>query len=270
MYIESERNDILNRITADLRNREEVLSVILVGSGAVGFRDKLSDLDLAVLIDGSADINSVFAKTKEDVSSICNIVTGLDMPGNNLQVFLLENYLEIDVGYYTSDTLYARRKNYKVVFDITGMAEKLMSDSWEKMKDINRGTAGTDDMKRLIEYIDSELWYNVIHCVSAFCRNNRYRCFYELNDIRNFAIDLTAKRNNVESKKHRDIELLGDEDKARIDELFIYPKSNAELKDTLIKAIDLIYENLDHFKVTEGAKYTISKEFLIRYAEENL
>ena len=64
--------------------------------------------------------------------------------------------------------------------------------------------------------------------------------------------------------------MLGDEDKARIDELFIYPKSNAELKDTLIKAIDLIYENLDHFKVTEGAKYTISKEFLIRYAEENL
>ena len=70
------------------------------------------------------------------------------------------------------------------------------------------------------------------------------RCFYELNDIRNFAIDLTAKRNSVESKKHRDIELLGDEDKARIDELFIYPKNNAELKNTLIEAIDIIYENI--------------------------
>lgn len=270
MFTEYDREKILDTIIESLKKRDEILSVILVGSGSIGFRDKLSDLDLAIIVKDLNNLNYVFNKTKEEISLIDKIVSEEDMIDRKLQVFLLNNYLEVDIGYYSLEDIYARRENYKIIFDKTAKVDKLMKESWEKMKLINKGTTDIVDMKKLISYIDSILWYNVIHCVNAYYRKNKYRCYYELNDIRNIAIDLVCKRNNVESKKHRGIELLSEDDKNKIEELYCYPKDGKELGELLVKLIHLIYENMDYFKEKENVIYEIEEDYLINYVVENV
>ena len=194
MYTELDREKILNQIIDNFKNRDEVLSIILIGSGAIGFRDKLSDLDLAIVIDNLDTLENIFSQTAKEINGVGTIKIQTDMLNRQLQVFLLNNYLEIDIGYYTLNNLYAKRKNYKVVFDKTNKVKKIMDDSWNQIKDLNKGTTEKINMKELISYIDSILWYNVIHCVTAHYRKNKYKCYYELNEIRNIAIDLVAKK----------------------------------------------------------------------------
>ena len=269
MYTEVDRENILNTLINNFKNREEILSIILVGSTSTGFKDKYSDLDIAIVVDTLDDIDSIFQRTINEISNINKIVSNENMKERCLQVFLLKNYLEIDIGYYTLDTIYARRKNYKVVYDKTNKVDNIMKESLKTIAE-NKGTTNKVDMKKVIEYVDSVLWYNVFHTITAFIRNDKYRSYYELNDLRNITIDLIGKRFNLETKKHREINNLPIEYKIKIDELYIYPQDKEELKELLIKNIDLIYEQLDYFKKEENINYEISKEFLINYAEENL
>ena len=269
MYTESDRENILNTLIDNFKNREETLSIILVGSASIGFRDRYSDLDLAIVVDSLDNIDTIFEKTIKEITDINKIVSNENMKERNLQIFLLNNYLEIDIGYYTLDTIYARRKNYKVIYDKTNKVDNIMKESLSKINQ-NKGTTNKVDMKKVIEYIDSILWYNVFHTITSFIRNDKYRSYYELNDLRNITIDLIGKRFNLETKKHREINNLPIEYKNKIDELYIYPQDKEELKELLLKNINLIYEQLDYFKKEENINYEISKEFLINYALENL
>ena len=269
MYTETDRKNILNILIDNFKNREEVLSIMLVGSATRGFRDRFSDLDLSIVVTNLDDIDDIFNKTISEISKIDKIVSNENMKERYLQVFLLNNYLEIDIGYYTLDTIYARRKNYKVIYDKTNKVDNIMKESLSKI-DENKGTTDKVDMKKVIESVDSILWYSVFHTITSFIRNDKYRSYYELNDVRNITIDLIGKRFNVESKKHREINNLPLEYKNKIDELYIYPQDKEKLKELLIKNINLIYEQLDYFKKEENINYQITKDYLINYVEENL
>lgn len=268
MYNEQERNNILNKLVEQFNNRPEILSVIQVGSGAIGYKDRYSDLDLVVVIDNS-NISDVFKKTNDDIRNLYDIFYVDNMENNNLQLFLLNNYLEIDIGYYTLETLYARRQNYKVIFDKTNKVEEIMTKSWLELKDKNKGTTGIVNMNDIIKYIDKELWYNVIHSVVSFKRNNIYKSYYELDQIRNYVIDLIAKRNNKESKRYRSINELDKEELAKINYLFKYPNTYEELSVYLEKSIITIFNEFEYWRTKEDIKYNGNKDFYLNYIKIN-
>ena len=268
MYTEQEREEIYNYIVDKLKQREEVLSIIQIGSGAVGYRDKYSDLDFAVVVD-DGNINDIFNKTKNDIQEKYNIYILDDMYERNLQVYLLDNYLEIDIGYYTLDNIYAKRENFKVVYDKTNKVENIMNKSWEELKEKNRGTSYEVDMSKVITFIDNELWYNVFHSIVAYKRNNKYRCYYELEQIKSYVIDLLAKRNNKESKRYRSLNELDKSSLNIIDYLFIYPNNYEELITYLKIAIEVIFKEFNYWKSKENINYVTDIDFYLKFIEEN-
>ena len=268
MYNEIDREEIFNYIVKEFEKREEVISVIQVGSGAVGYRDKYSDLDIAVIVDDNTN-DEIYDKTYNSISSKYNIFDIDNLKERKLQVFLLDNYLEIDIGYYTLDTIYARRENFKVIFDKSNKVNDIMTNSWNEIKEKNKGTTQEVNMKDVISFIDSELWYNVIHSVVAFKRNNKYRCYYELQEIRNYVIDLISKRNNVESKKYRNINELDQKELNKIEGLFIYPKDYSELEQYLKQSLSIIFDEYKYWKEKENIPHKENIDFYIRFIEEN-
>lgn len=268
MYSEKDRDEIYDYLVHKFNQRKEVLAVIQVGSGAIGYRDKYSDLDFAIVVDETS-IGEVFDKTQSDISKKYKVSFCYNMAEGKLQLFLLDNYLELDIGYYTLDSLYARRENYKIVFDKTGKAKTIMEKSRLESKGQNKGTTGIVNMQEVVSYVDNNLWYNVLHSVSAFNRGNKYRAYYELEQIRWYAIDLISKRNNKESKRYGSVIELNERELSEIDRLFAYPKSYDELSEYLNAALDIIFDEFDYWEKEEGINYIGNKDFFLYYVNSN-
>ena len=268
MYTSQEREQILNRLVESFRKREEILAVILVGSGADGFRDRYSDIDL-VVVTAETEMSKVYKATAADVNRICPTKVAESNFERSLQLFLLENYLEIDVGYSTPDSLCARRELFRVLFDRTGKAGETMARTWNARKDASRGATEPVDMARIIESIDDNLWYSILHCVVAFRRGEKYRCWFELNEIRRWLIDLITKRSGLESKRFRQLHLLGNEDLARIDALFACPQSYEELAELLRFMLKGLFEEFEYWQAAEDIRFTMNRDYLEKFIDDN-
>ncbi len=266
MYSVKERQEILNELIDMFKAREGILAIVLVGSASYGFRDNYSDIDIALVYDENCALDEVFQKTFDDINSKYNISVYLNQLGRCLQVILLDNYLEIDIGYYTIDSLSARRGEYKVVYDRTDSVNEIMRSSWNENRVKNMGTTGNVDIGNECFKIDANLWYNIIHTVNAFNRGEIYRCYFELGELRNNIISLIGKRNSLEAKRFRNIHKLSCEEKAKIDFLFDYPNSKEQLKNILLVMLELFYEEFNHWNHNPS----VEKDFISKYIEENL
>lgn len=266
MYTPEERQNILNELINSFENRDDISAVILVGSGSYGFKDNYSDIDIALVYNENYPLESVFQKTVDDISSNHNIAVCLNQIGRNLQVILLNNYLELDIGYYSIDTLRTRRKEYKVIYDKTNSVDAIMERSWNENKDKNMGTTANVDIGNELFKTDANLWYNIIHTVNAFNRGEKYRCFFELGELRYNIISLLGKRSNVETKRFRNVHSLSKEQKIKIDALFIYPENTEQLKDILCLMLEMFYEEFAFWRFSPRAE----KEFIKKYIAENL
>ena len=266
MFTNTQRQETLDILVDMFKAREEISAIILVGSASYGFRDNYSDIDLALVYDENCALDAVFQKTIDDINSKYKVSVCLNQLGRNLQVILLDNYLEIDIGYYTISSLSARRGEYRVVYDKTDSVDEIMRSSWNENQAKNMGTTENVDIGNELFKIDANLWYNMIHTVNAFNRGEKYRCYFELGELRSNIISLVGKRNNIETKRFRSVHNLGTEDKARIDSLFIYPEKAEQLREVLCKMLDMFYEEFIYWSFSPR----VEKEFIKTYITENL
>lgn len=266
MFSNTERQEILNELIETFKARDDIYAIILVGSASYGFRDKYSDIDLALVYDENYSLDEIFQKTFDDIKSKYSISVCLNQLGRSLQVILLDNYLELDIGYYTLNSLCARRGEYKVVYDKTNSVNSIMEQSWNINKDKNMGTTSNVDINGELFKIDANLWYNMIHTVNAFNRGEKYRCYFELGELRNNIISLIGKRNNIETKRFRNIHKLDCEEKVKIDILFDYPKTKDQLKNILSTMLELFYEEFNYWNHNPR----VEKDFIKNYIDENL
>ena len=266
MFSISEREEILEYLVENISKLDEIIGIVIVGSGSHGFRDKYSDIDLALVYDENYEINNVFKTIYETVSREYRVATVLDQLGRNLQVILLDNYLEIDIGYYTTESIIARRKNYKVVYDRSGSLAEKLSISWDENSTSFMGTTSSVDIKTELFRTDANLWYCLIHTVNSFLRGEKYRCYYELEELRRSLISLIGKRVSLETKRYRDVDRFDTTVKDMLDSLFIYPKSNKELEILLNDIVSMFYDEFTYWDNTPR----LCKEFLLKYVIDNL
>ena len=226
----------------------------------------LSDIDIALVHNGEVSVEELFRKTLERVERVHKTATVLNQYPRNLQVILLENYLEIDIGYYTLDTLTARREHYKTVYDSTGAIDAILESTWQKNSVSNMGTTQSVNIESELERTDGNLWYNIFHTVISFKRKEIYRCYFELEELRRNLISLSGKRQNIESKRYRDVSRMRKEELLRLEPLFRYPESCSELKEMLLQILSLYYEEFAYW----NRKTRVTSDFLCRYVSENL
>lgn len=252
-----DRQDAFDYILSVAMECSKIVSLIQVGSGAIGYYDERSDLDYIVALDSDESMPEVMEYMRQKISEKYDLAYFTQAKAKPLQVFLLTNLLEIDIGYGGYEHAAALKPAFKVIYDKTGVVEEKMIRSREWMDDNIFG----DKQKKDTELACNSVWARLMHAAVAIHRGNYFRAVGELEYVRNLYVDLLGNRYRLESTLNRETDRLPEKEKAEILSTFVTELSPSELWNCLIKLTDLIYKEL------EGCNIPVTYEMLNAYYE---
>ncbi len=250
-----DRQSTLDYILSASRDCPKIVSLVQVGSGAEGFHDEKSDLDFVIAYDSNESMAEVMDYMHRKISEKYSVLFFSQYAERHLQVYVLDNLLEIDIGYGYYEHATALKPAFKVLFDNSGIVEDKMVQS---RTTIDEQIYGSKQQKDL-EYAYNFAWAHLMHAAVAIKRNNYFRTVGELEFVRKIYIDLLGDRYRLESTVNREIDKLPDYEKEAIKSTFITDDSQEMLWVCLMNLTDLIYKEL------EGSSMPISKEMLVEY-----
>ena len=108
---------------------EHIMALIAVGSGSYGYNDEFSDIDMVIAIDNDANLDLVMNDVSASIGKQMKLIYLKQASQIRMQVYVGENYLEIDIGYGVYTGAAAMRKDWKVLFDKTGTVDAAMRRS---------------------------------------------------------------------------------------------------------------------------------------------
>ncbi|KRG14869.1 hypothetical protein ACA30_09355 [Virgibacillus soli] len=120
MYNNEERELLKQKIEHFSKQLDEVQGLLLVGSGATGYRDQYSDLDLLVVVNNSQKVLTVQNKLQTYLHTQYRILEEKvyqHEPDIFVTCFLFNNYLGLDLGIWSLNKLRATKPNWLVLFD---------------------------------------------------------------------------------------------------------------------------------------------------------
>lgn len=265
-FTEKERSDILEQIINYFESREDVLSAILVGSGANGFRDKLSDIDLTIIADDKTNIDEFLSEYQLYLNEKFDVMINHRVPGRPLAIAMLENFLEIDMSIVYLNKLCAVKNSWRVLFDKTGQAENIMQETW-------KARMSADISERMSnEYQNAEwgFWHYLIYAVAAVYRNDLWRAHWEIQYVRDMAVNLLGYKFHAETKRNRDVKLFPAEVLARLEKTIPCRFTQTEFSAAIKNMADLMYDIFDENSGESSAEFPREKmaEFLSFVLEE--
>ena len=258
IFNEQDRQEVWGYIHNVTQECDRIVSLIQVGSGAIGYHDARSDLDYVIALDADDSMLEVMEYMHRKISEKYEIVYFSQEPSWHLQCYLLSNMLEIDIGYGGYEHAAARKPAFKVLFDRTGVVEEKMVQSREWMDD---RIYGDKQKKDIAEACDS-VWARMMHAAVAIHRNNFLRAIGELECIRRTYIDLLGDRYRLESGRNHDIDQLPAEEKEAVKSTLVHGEGPEELWTSLLNLTSLVYKEL------EGCSIPVSKEQLLEYYKD--
>jgi len=237
MYSEIDRKNILDKLVKVCKSIDDIDGVILVGSGAEGFTDKWSDIDLSIVIFEEEKTREVWDKINEDIISTFHImkISYNEYGENNfLSAIFLNNYLEIDIGVLSINELVAKRKQWNILYDKSGTIAKRMNETWEKRK--------IPDIKIEIEHSVNTVWYHVKNGAFALKREKLYRAVKEIEELRNEIVKISALKENKVAKHFRDVDDMDKDFLQKLEETFFKEVTINEVSKSLINSLDLYFD----------------------------
>ncbi|MBB6217887.1 putative nucleotidyltransferase [Anaerosolibacter carboniphilus] len=237
MYSEIDRKDALEKLIKICRSIENIDGVILVGSGAEGFTDKWSDIDLSIVICQEEKTRQVWDKINEKIICTFDIMKILynEYGENNfLSAILLNNYLELDIGVLAINRLVAKRKSWNVLYDKSGIITKKLNDTWQERK--------IPDLNARVENSLNSIWYHIKNGVMALKRKKSYRVIKEIEELRNEIIEIRALQENKTAKHFRDVDDMEKCFLEKLEKTFFKEISIDELSKTLINSFNLYFD----------------------------
>jgi len=244
MYTESERQNTLDKVCSLIIEIPYVEGLIVVGSGANGFKDVWSDIDLCVVCNDN--------ETKSTWEKLTAIVLGnfkiqrhqLNEYGdsNYLTIFLLENWLQIDMGVISLENLVAKRKLWNVVYDKTGLVKKKMEGTWNaQKKSIDKETVVKDSL--------DSVWYYLQNAVNSFNRGRQLRLYHELSELRERSSSLLGDMYELDMKHFRDVDSLNSKILTSIKETYPTSFDRKELARAVVGSCSLYFSTIKLFGV---------------------
>jgi predicted nucleotidyltransferase len=203
MFEPEERQSILERVLERLQDDARIAGVVLVGSGAVGFEDRFSDIDLSVVVREEEQTQRVYRDWKGKIMEILPVAHCFETtygPNTFLYGFLLENFLEIDMGFLHLGNLIAKRRRWEVIFDRSGRIKDIMEESWAS----RTKPEGRETYIRKV----NPIWYYITHVMIFIHRGQRWRALHFLEEIRNRAILLACLRYGLDEGDFRQVDRL--------------------------------------------------------------
>jgi len=123
------RLDLINAIQAMMASDQRIDGLVVIGSGAVGFRDELSDVDLIAAVARGLDPATVGDELARDLRSSLPLYRYIQTPparARGIHVFLLEGHLELDLSFVSTPELRATTERWRIVFDREGEVARQM------------------------------------------------------------------------------------------------------------------------------------------------
>ncbi len=120
MYTEGQRTKWIDPLTLVAETMEEIQGVVLVGSGAYGFRDPYSDVDLVLVVkhsDAVPRIHAAWVSMLEETQMVLKHKVYRHQPDIWVSCFLLDGYLELDLGVWSINKIRATKAHWKVLYD---------------------------------------------------------------------------------------------------------------------------------------------------------
>ena len=106
-----------------------IVSLVQVGSGANGYHDERSDLDFVIALDSDESMSEVMEYMHRKFSLKYELAFCKQHESGHLQIFVLSDLLEIDMGYGGYEHAAAWKPAFKVLFDHSGTVEEKMVQS---------------------------------------------------------------------------------------------------------------------------------------------
>lgn len=247
MYTPEDRENVLNKLSILFPQVPNVEGVILVGSGAKGFFDEYSDVDLSVVVEPAEETNKTWSQINNVIKNNFDVFHySLAQYGDNnyLTLFILTNYLQIDVGVIALDNLIAKRPLWNILYDKNSRVLEKMKAT-EKLK-----------QQKPISDVSNEttenLHYHTQNAAFAIRRNRVFRAAKEIEEIRELTIKLFGIYNNLETKHHREVDDFDDSFKKKLIAAVPEKLTIDMLSQSLVKNIDMYFEVIKMVSDTDG------------------
>lgn len=253
-----DRQEVFDYILTITKENPRIVALVQVGSGSYGYHDEKSDLDFVIAMDSDSSMLEVMEFMKEKIASKYEIQYCKKEEASHLLVIMLTNLLELDFGFGCYEHAAARKAEYKVLFDNTGVVEEKMIRSRDWMDDSIYG----NKQKKDIETACASVWVRLMHAAVAIYRNNFLRAIGEMECVRRAYIDLLGDRYRLESGNNHDMDKLPEEAKADIKSTLVHSEAPEDLWASLLNLTSLVYKEL------EGNEVPISKEMLLTYYKD--
>lgn len=178
------REQILQRAVQTLRDDTRVDGVILIGSGADGFIDDLSDIDLLAVIREEEDVASVHADWAWTVRRRFPVLHHARSPfteANGLQIFILNDLLELDTSFVALSRLQPPWDRGRIIFDRTGALG-------DRLAHAKRGERNLADYLGVFD----QACHRVMECRKALHRGKRWQAALVLDELRSLTMQLAG------------------------------------------------------------------------------
>ncbi len=246
LFTPYERDIAKNIIVEELKKIEGIMAIILVGSGAVGFTDDISDLDFSIVIDNECDINTIMKRVNELIHEKWKLINALELQKRGLQVYILDNYLEVDIGYVTFENVSALRERWLVVYDITDKIDRIMKQTWE-INNNNHGKKESVNIEQAYFTATKNIWHFLMHAIVGIKRKNYWRAMGEMDIARNTLIELIGYKYSLETKRFRDVDMFPNDTKNTLQRTIPIELNLTAFRDSIYALIDAIYDELEAF-----------------------
>ncbi|NHJ47926.1 MAG: hypothetical protein FK733_09070 [Asgard group archaeon] len=259
LYTPEERLEIQNSIIKLLQEDKRIAGVINVGSSVYGFKDEYSDLDFAIVVFENEDFMDVFNDWRNIMNSNFNIIQSFEViisPKSTLHGFLLDNYLELDMGFQPESNIYARRKHWQIAFDKTGKLKDIMQETWKKRQK-------QSPLEKFIFQLDGS-WYHISRTLLAITRDNNWRALKEIENMRDMIVFVIGCRFDLKLDRYQEISELPKEILEDLESLIINKLEKKSLFDALKKATKILYrEAAITTKELDGPDYSILEKNML-------
>jgi len=258
----TDRKNIMDYIVSFTEQNEHILALIVVGSGSFGYIDELSDLDMVVAIDNDENMETVMEYVTSQLNKRLNFIYFKQIPQRRLQVYLSDNYLEIDIGYGAYTSAAATRKNWKVLFDKTGTIDEIMHSSWGKYESDPK----TDEYNKKLTECSDVVWHNLMHSAIAIKRRQYWRAVAELELARNLFIGLLGWRYLLDTSRGRDVDKLPEAELTILKKTLVSSFTQDALWLNLAALTDAVYTELE--RCGERACIKVNRQQVNEYINE--
>jgi hypothetical protein len=177
---------MLDRLDHALRNDERLAAMLLVGSGAYGFRDDESDIDIVAPVLAEHDATAVFQDWKQRIETVVPMSYRAETAfteQRRLLVLLCSDRLEVDLSFPRVAELAALTPNWRILWDRKGDIAQRMAVPVQPYT--------TTDQQAYTCLVNRAV-HRAVYASKAVRRGQTWRALLVLDELRSRAVQLAC------------------------------------------------------------------------------